>query len=135
MVLADLHTVADDAGRCRESGSGECVGDTVGCSLDVGWTVAVRRCNVGDNCIHALPGERLDGCVAADASQLPHRGTRQVVVRVAEPVATHSGELKVLRRSSAATLTKRSGRRNARFTVVDQRVEVASHTGGAQSET
>lgn len=134
MMLADLHAVADDAGGCGETGRGERVGDSTGGLLDVCRPVA-RGFDVGNDRVDALPGERFDGCVATDAAKLPHCGSGQIVVRVVEPVPAHRGELEVFGRSPSAALPHCGGRGDARLTVVDQSVEVATHAGCAQPES
>ena len=134
MMLADLDAVADDACGGSKPGGREGVGDSFGGLLDIGRTTTACRLHVGDDGVDALSCERLDRGVTADDAQLPHCGTRQIVVGMPEPASADGGELKVLGRATSSATTKCCRRGYARLPVVDQCVEVTSNTGCAETE-
>ena len=75
-----------------------------------------------------------DRLFAADLAELPHRGRRQVVVAVVQLGAAGRGQPVPLGRASAPGLLPRRGGHRLGLTGVDQRVEVASHPGGRQTQ-
>ncbi len=105
MVLADLHA------RCRPAGWTQRIPTAVkapAISSAVVFHVLTggvdRRFDVADDRLDPTSGEVLDCRVAADLTQVPHRGTGQIVVGVAEPGTADCGELERLRGTAPTAL-------------------------------
>lgn len=134
MVLADLHAVADRPGRRCEPHRVEGFGDCVRCRLDVVDICRISRFDVSDDRLNPTLGELLDCRVSADFTELPHRGSRQIVVGVAEAAAAGRGDLELLGGTTSSTLTQRRRRSSSGFAGLDQRIQVTSDTCGTQTE-
>lgn len=131
VMLADLHTVAHLAGIGGEARTGECVRDLVDGGGHV--VVGLGGRDVGDDPLHPIPGERRDGSVPTDIAQGTHGGTGEIVVGVPQFAAARRGELEPLRGAPTAASAE-ARRRGLHVTESGERVEMTTHTRGADTE-
>lgn len=118
----------DRPGRRREPHRVEGFGDCVRCRLDVVDICRISRFDVADDRLNPTLGELLDCRVSADFTELPHRGSRQIVVGVAEAAAAGRGDLELLGGTTSSALTQRRRRSGTGFAGLDQRIQVTSDT-------
>lgn len=135
VVLTDLHAVAYLTGRRGKSSSCERVGDSARCFFHVYRATPHRRLDVGHDGFDSLACEGLDRAVPADLAQLTHCCACKIVVGVSESAATDCRQLKILGRSSTASLGDHGRGRYSRLTVVDECFEMPSYPSSAEAQT
>ncbi len=135
VVLADLHAVTHRPGRRGKSDGAESVSNGI-CRLRNGAEVGgICRFDISHNCLHPPLGEFLDSGVSTDFAELAHCRAGKIVVRVTETPTSCGGDLKLLGRTPASTLTERRRGCGAGFTGLDQRVQVTPDTSRTQTES